>query len=136
MHVNQIIPLELKERVCIHCAKKEGDEDPMTYLIAEAQKGKTTETIRQAVFRRDVILSTEYDYYKAAGMKHVTEAKPTEICYMGVRDIIRPGQIDLLKNAKSGKVHLCVDNAKEILEELLSMRFEVPIKIDFMSLEA
>jgi hypothetical protein len=59
-----------------------------------------------------------------------------EICYMGVRDIIRPGQIDLLKNAKSGKVHLCVDNAKEILEELLSMRFEVPIKIDFMSLEA
>ena len=48
MYVNQIIPLELKERVCIHCAKKEGEDDPMTYLIAEAQKGKTTETIRQA----------------------------------------------------------------------------------------
>ena len=35
-----------------------------------------------------------------------------------------------------GVVHICVDNGRTILEELLAERFGIPIKIDFMSLEA
>ena len=128
--------MEMKERICIHCDKTSPDEDPMTYLIAGPRQGKSTETIRQAVFRRDTILSTEYDFYKSAGMKHANEAKPGEVSYIGLRDIFTKYQGLLLKSTRSGAVHLCVDNARTILEELLTDRFGVPIKIDFMSLEA
>lgn len=135
MLVNQIIPMEIKERICIHCDKKEKEADPVTYLVAASGQGKTTETIRQAVFRRDAILSTEYDFFKSAGMKHVTEAKPGEVCYMGLRDIFNL-ETSLKRNEHSGAIHICVDNARTILEEVLTSRFGVPIKIDFMSLEA
>lgn len=128
--------MEMKERICIHCDRTSPDEDPMTYLIAGPRQGKSTETIRQAVFRRDTILSTEYDFYKSAGMKHANEAKPGEVSYIGLRDIFTKYQGLLLKSTRSGAVHLCVDNARTILEELLTDRFGVPIKIDFMSLEA
>lgn len=136
MLVNQIVPMEMKERICIHCDKTAPDEDPMTYLIAGPRQGKSTETIRQAVFRRDVILSNEYDFYKSAGMKHASEAKPGEVSYIGLRDIFTKYQGLLLQSTRSGAVHICVDNARTILEELLTDRFGVPIKIDFMSLEA
>lgn len=126
----------MKERICIHCDKTVPDEDPMTYLIAGPRQGKSTETIRQAVFRRDVILSTEYDFYKSAGMKHASEAKPGEVSYIGLRDIFTKYQGLLLQSTRSGAVHICIDNARTILEELLTDRFGVPIKIDFMSLEA
>ena len=87
MLVNQIVPVEMKERICVHCNKTSPEEDPMTYLIAGPRQGKSTETIRQAVFRRDVILSTEYDFFKSAGMKHASQASPGEVCHLGLRDI-------------------------------------------------
>lgn len=136
MLINQIIPMEMKERICVHCDREDATEDPVTYLIAEKGQGKSTETIRQAVFRRDTILSTEYDFYKSAGMKHANEASPGEVSYLGLRDIFNTSQGLKLKNTRSGAVHVCVDNGRTILEELLTERFGVPIKIDFMSLEA
>lgn len=132
MLVNQIIPLDIKDRVCIHCDTEHEGEDPITYLVAGKGMGKTTETIRQAVFRRNTILSTEYDFYRSAGMKHATEAKPGEVSFIGLRDVINP---DIHLNA-GGTLNLCVDNARTILEELLSLRYNVPVKINFMSLEA
>ena len=130
MLVNQIIPLDVKERICVHCNKSENG-DPITYLIAEKGQGKTTETIRQAVFRRDTILSNEYDFYRSAGMKHADEATEMEVSFMGLRDIFN----DEFK--LSGRtLNLCVDNARTILEELLTERFGIPVKIDFMALEA
>lgn len=124
--------MEIKERVCVHCHKLPGDDDPVTYLIAEKGMGKTTETIRQAVFRRNTILSTEYDFYKSAGMKHATEAGPGEVSFIGLRDIINPA----VHLPEGQTLNLCVDNAKTILEELLSLRYNVPVKINFMALEA
>ena len=131
MLVNKIVPVETRDRICVHCERKENEEDPVTYLIAEKGQGKSTETIRQAVFRRNTILSSEYDFYRSAGMKHAEEALEGEVSYMGLRDIFN-------ENFKlSGKtLELCVDNGKYILEELLSERFGVPVKIHFMSLEA
>lgn len=131
MLVNKIVPIETRDRICVHCERKENEEDPVTYLIAEKGQGKSTETIRQAVFRRNIILSSEYDFYRSAGMKHAEEALEGEVSYMGLRDIFN-------ENFKlSGKtLELCVDNGKYILEELLSERFGVPVKIHFMSLEA
>lgn len=130
MLVNQIIPLDVRERVCVHCPK--GDrEDPVVYLIGEHGQGKTTETIRQAVFRRDTILSTEDDFYRSAGMKHASEAKETEVSYLGLKDIFNE---DFKISGR--RLNLCVDNARTILEELLTERFGVPVVIDFMSLEA
>ena len=128
--------MEIKERLCVHCERNTPDQDPVTYLIAGKSQGKTTETIRQAVFRRDTILSTEYDFYKSAGMKHAREAGPTEVSYIGLRDIFNSDEQINLKNRQGSAVHLCVDNGRTILEELLTERFGVPIKIDFMSLEA
>ena len=137
MLVNQIVPMEIKERLCVHCERTNPDEDPITYLIAGPGQGKSTETIRQAVFRRDTILSTEYDFYKSAGMKHAANANPGEVSYLGLRDIFSNQQgLMALKDRRSGAVHICVDNGRTILEELLTERFGVPIKIDFMSLEA
>lgn len=130
MLVNQIIPTEMKERICVHCDMHEGDEDPMTYLIAGKRQGKSTETIRQAVFRRNTILSTEYDFYRSAGMKHASEARPGEVSYLGLRDIFAHN-LELKE-----PLNLCVDNGRTILEELLTERFGVPVKINFMSLEA
>ena len=131
MLVNQIIPTEMRERICVHCDRHDNDTgDPMTYLIAGPQQGKSTETIRQAVFRRNTILSTEYDFYRSAGMKHVSEARPGEVSYLGLRDIFA----DELKLTEP--LNLCVDNARTVLEELLTERFNVPVKINFMSLEA
>ena len=128
--------MEIKERICVHCDKVADERDPVTYLIGGKGMGKTTETIRQAVFRRDTILSTEYDYYKSAGMKHARDAGPTEVSYLGLRDIFKTEEQLNLKNRQGGAVHICVDNGRTILEELLTERFGVPIKIDFMSLEA
>ena len=136
MLVNQIIPMEIKERLCVHCDKTDDIGIPTTYLIASKRQGKSTETIRQAVFRRDIILSTEYDFFKNAGMKHACEAKPDEVSHLGLRDIFSEDfTLDhLLKH--SGAIHMCVDNGRTILEELLTERFGIPVKIDFMSLEA
>lgn len=131
MQINRIVPMDVKERICIHCNEKGVSGDPITYLIAESHQGKSTETIRQAVFRRLPILSTEYDFYKTAGMKHISEAKPGEVCFMGVRDVMNLDE----RLPCEGPLHICVDNGKEILEELLSARFNIPIKIDYMSLE-
>lgn len=129
--------MEIKERLCVHCDRTSPEEDPMTYLIAGARQGKSTETIRQAVFRRDTILSTEYDFYKSAGMKHAADANPGEVSYLGLRDVFSDKKgLMALKNQRSGAVHICVDNGRTILEELLTEHFGVPIKIDFMSLEA
>lgn len=136
MLVNQIVPLEIKERICIHCNKIAPDEEPVVYLVAEKGQGKSTETIRQAVFRRDTILSNEYDFYRSAGMKHANEAKPEEVSYLGLRDVFSNPEENIHHNFRNGALHLCVDNARTILEELLTDRFGVPVKIDFMSLEA
>ena len=35
-----------------------------------------------------------------------------------------------------GKIKLCVDGAKGILEDLLSLYFEIPVEIQYMSIEA
>ena len=129
--INKIIPVETKDRICIHCDKKDDEEDPVTYLIAEKGQGKTTETIRQAVFRRNTILSNEYDFYRSAGIKHADEAEEGEVSYMGLRDVFNN---DFKLSGKS--LELCVDNGKFILEELLSERFGMPVTIHFMSLEA
>lgn len=130
MLVNKIIPIDVKERVCVHC-HPEGRPDPIVYLIAEPQQGKTTETIRQAVFRRDTILSTEDNFYKSAGMKHASEAGEVEVSYMGLNDIFNE---DFKIQGRT--LNLCVDNARAVLESILSERFGVPVKIDFMALEA
>lgn len=132
MLVNRIVPTEMQDRICVHCDRANDREDPMTYLIAGKGQGKSTETIRQAVFRRNTILSTEYDFYCSAGMKHASEAKEGEVSYMGLRDIFNKG----LTFPEGKTLYLCVDNGREILEELLSDRFNVPVKINFMSLEA
>lgn len=126
----------MKERICVHCDRTDPQQDPMTYLIAGKSQGKTTETIRQAVFRRDIILSTEYDFYRSAGMHHASEAKPGEVCYLGLRDIFSDKNALQHLATSKGAVHICVDNGRTILEELLTERFDIPIKIDFMSLEA
>lgn len=131
MTVNKIVPVETQDRVCIHCDHIEG-QDPVTYLIAGKGQGKTTETIRQAVFRRNTILSTEYDYYRSAGMKHVSEALPGEVSYMGLRDFFNPN----FQLPPGETLQLCVDNARTILEELLRDRYGTPVKINFMSVEA
>lgn len=126
----------MKERICIHCDRVTPDSDPMTYLIAGAKQGKSTETIRQAVFRRDIILSTEYEFYHSAGMNHASVAKPGQVSFLGLRDIFSDkNALEHLKSA-NGTIHICVDNGRTILEELLTERFGVPVKIDFMSLEA
>ena len=132
MLVNQIIPVEMKDRICVHCDRTSEHSDPMTYLIAGKGQGKTTETIRQAVFRRNTILSTEPDFYHSAGMKHANEAKGLEVSYISLHDIVNDNYN--LTNHKT--LELCVDNGREILEELLALRFGIPVKINFMSLEA
>ena len=130
MEVNKIVPIETRDRICVHC----DDDTKTTYLIAEPRQGKTTETVRQAIFRRCHILSKEYDYFKSLGMKHITETKDLEIGFMGIRDFLNPEQKNMFKN--KDKVKLCVDGAKGILEDLLSLYFEVPIEIEYMSIEA
>lgn len=108
----------------------------MTYLIAGSKQGKSTETIRQAVFRRDIILSTEYDFYHSAGMNHASVAKPGQVSFLGLRDIFSDGNALEHLKGPNGTIHICIDNGRTILEELLTERFGVPVKIDFMSLEA
>ena len=131
MFVNKIVPIETRDRICVHCEKHSDEEEPVTYLIAETGQGKSTETIRQAVFRRATILSSEYDFYRSAGMKHADEALEGEVSYMGLRDIFNK-RFEL----SDKPLKLCVDNGKYILEELLTERFGVPVKIEFMALEA
>lgn len=130
MEVNKIIPIETRDRICVHC----NDEAKTTYLIAEPRQGKTTETVRQAIFRRCHILSKEYDYFKSLGMKHISETTDLEIGFMGIRDLLNPEHKNMFKHKE--KVKLCVDGAKGILEDLLSLYFEVPIEIEYMSIEA
>lgn len=130
MEVNKIVPMEIRDRICIHC----DDTQRTTYLIAEPRQGKTTETIRQAVFRRCHILSKEYEYFHSVGMKHVSEVTNNEIGFMGVRDLLKPENKDLFKGKE--KIRFCVDGAKGIMEELLSLFFETPVEIHYMSIEA
>lgn len=126
MLVNEIKPVPVEARLCVHCE----DENKTIYLIAGPQQGKTTETVRQAVFRKATILSTDSDHYRSCGMKHLTEARPGEVSYIGLAGLIADDfTID------QPEVHMCIDNAKAILEQLLSERFKTKVIIDFMSLE-
>jgi hypothetical protein len=125
MLINQIVPLEMKDRICIHC------QNGTTYLIAEPEQGKTSETIRQAVFRRGTILSTEPEFYHSCGMKHFCVATPHEVSYMDISGIFLDNEI---KHERK-ELHLCVDNGKKILEQILSKYLNVPVIIDFMALE-
>lgn len=129
MEVNKIVPIETRDRICVHC----DDDNKTTYLVAEPKQGKTTETIRQAVFRRCHILSKEYDYFRSVGMKHASEVKNQEIGFLGIRDLLYK-EHDYFKG--TDKLKLCVDGAKGILEDLLAEKFGVPVEIQFMSIEA
>lgn len=131
MLVNQISPIDIKERICIHGAPTQDGREPIGYLIAERGQGKSTETLRQAAFRGDSILSTEYDFYRSLGLKHYNVAKEGELAYFGVRDLINK----TLAAKEQKEVHLCVDNAKLVLEFLLSEYLDTNVVIDFMSLE-
>ena len=126
MLINEIKPIPVEARLCVHCE----DDNKTIYLIAGPQQGKTTEAVRQAVFRRATILSTESEHYRSCGMKHLTEAKPGEVSYIGLAGLLAD---DFTIPQK--EVHMCIDNAKTILEELLSERFKTKVIIDFMSLE-
>lgn len=119
--------MEAKERICVHAKS-----NTPTYLLAEKGQGKTTETIRQAVFRKATILSTEADFYRSCGMKHVSEAKTGEVSFLGLGDVFNK---EFKLNRKEHQIHVCIDNAKKIIEELLSERFGVEIVVDFMSIE-
>lgn len=129
MEVNKIVPIETRDRICIHC----DDDNKTTYLVAEPKQGKTTETIRQAVFRRCHILSKEYDYFRSVGMKHASKTKNQEVGFLGIRDLLYK-EHDYFKG--QDKLKLCVDGAKGILEDLLAEKFGVPVEIQFMSIEA
>ena len=131
MLVNQITPIDIKERVCIHGSKTEEGHEPVGYLVAERGQGKSTETLRQAAFRGDAILSTEYDFYRSLGLKHYNVAKDGELSYFGIRDLINK----TLSSKGQKDIHLCVDNAKTVLEFLLSEYLDANVTIDFMSLE-
>lgn len=133
MFINQIVPVEIRDRICIHCDKKDEELDPTTYFIAEKGQGKTTETVHQAVFRRNPILSTEYDFFKSAGMRHFTETHEGEVSFFGLRDIFNP---EFKKSFSGETLNLCVDNGKAILEELLSSELGIPVNITFLALEA
>lgn len=131
MLVNQITPIDIRERVCIHGHKTQEGHEPVGYLIAEQGQGKSTETLRQAAFRGDTILSTEYDFYRSLGLKHYNVAKDGELSYFGIRDLINK----TLSPKGQEDIHLCVDNAKAVLEFLLSEYLDTNVTIDFMSLE-
>lgn len=131
MLVNQIVPVDIKERVCIHGSPSADETEPVGYLIAEKGQGKSTETLRQAAFRGDTILSTEYDFYRSLGLKHYNVAKDGELSYFGIRDLINK----TLSPKGQEDIHLCVDNAKAVLEFLLSEYLDTNVTIDFMSLE-
>ena len=64
-------------------------------------------------------------------MKHVSEAHDGEVSYMGLRDLFNENF-----KVERKQLDLCVDNAKTVLEEVLTERFGIPVKIHFMSLEA
>ena len=127
MLVNQIVPMDVRDRICVHAKG-----NTPTYLLAEKGQGKTTETIRQAVFRKAAILSTEADVYRAHGMKHINEGKPGEITFIGLGDVLN---LNFDIENKPPILHMCIDNGKKILEDLLSERFGINVSIDFMSLE-
>lgn len=129
MLINKIIPLDIENRICVHCDTKDVDGNPITYLIADKNSGKSTETIRQAVFRRAGILTTEYDFYNSAGMKHISETHEGEVGYMGLRDLLG-GRPQLNR-----PIRLCVDNGREVLEQLLTYQLGVPVSVDFIALE-
>ena len=129
METNKIVPIESKNRICVHC----DDEYKTTYLIAEPQQGKTSETVRQAVFRRNIILSEDYSYFKSLGMKHAKDTKDGEIGYMGIRDLLYK-EHDYF--ADKPALHLSVDGAKGILEKVLSEMFKTKVIIEFMAIEA
>ena len=131
MLVNQITPIDIKERVCIHGHKNQEGHESFGYLVAERGQGKSTETLRQAAFRGDTILSTEYDFYRSLGLKHYNVAKDGELSYFGIRDLINK----TLSPKGQEDIHLCVDNAKTVLEFLLSEYLDANVTIDFMSLE-
>ena len=131
MLVNQITPIDIRERVCIHGHKTQEGHEPVGYLVAERGQGKSTETLRQAAFRGDTILSTEYDFYRSLGLKHYNVAKDGELSYFGIRDLINK----TLSPKGQEDIHLCVDNAKAVLEFLLSEYLDTNVTIDFMSLE-
>ena len=131
MLVNQITPIDIRERVCIHGHKTQEGHEPVGYLVAERGQGKSTETLRQAAFRGDTILSTEYDFYRSLGLKHYNVAKDGELSYFGIQDLINK----TLSSKGQKEVHLCVDNAKTVLEFLLSEYLDANVTVDFMSLE-
>lgn len=131
MIINKSEPIDLKGRVFINTKNNSN----LTYMIAEHGQGKSSETVRQAAVRQGVILSPTNQPYKNYGVMHGDDMKERlGVRYITLYDLFQGNQYEL-PEGPDGYVHICVDEGRLILEELLSQTLDMSVKIDFMTLD-
>lgn len=132
MLINKTQSISTKED-CIFVQSEH--KSKLTYMIAERGKGKSSETMRQAAIKQGVVLSPTNLPYKNYGVIHGDDMpEHTGVRYITLYDLFQGNQYDL-PTGPDGYVHVCVDEGRLILEELLSQTLDMSIKIDFMTLD-
>lgn len=114
--------------------------DKATYYIAEPHIGKTLETVRQAISRDALILTPWESPYSKYGFNKFEDGgkqqyKVTYASLAQLRKINHPFPYEVTYTEKH-PLRICVDEGRVLLEELLREKFCVPVKIEFMSLDA
>lgn len=114
--------------------------ETISYYIAEHGIGKTLETIRQAISRDDLIVAPWESPYKQYGFSEFEKEgkQKYKVTYMSLaqlRNIKTPIAPEGTYTEKH-PLQISVDEGKVMLEELLRERLGVPVKINFMSLDA
>lgn len=108
--------------------------DAIKYYIGNINSGKSGETLKQA-FLNQAVLIAKNNYFHLPKVKDITDRRAA---YLSVGEIVfdTPPD-DALETLKGmdGKVHVCVDNGRMFIQELLGLLLNTEVKVDFISLD-
>lgn len=111
----------------------------ISYYISEHGEGKTAETLRQAIYRGNVIVAPWEKPYKQYGFNRFCDnaiKRNNKITYLTLHqmeEINREGLEE--KYSEIHPLEICVDEGRILLQELLREKIGVPVKVNFMALD-
>ena len=111
----------------------------MSYFISEHGEGRTAETLRQAIYRGNVIVAPWEKPYEQYGFNRFCDnvaKQDYKITYLTLHQMEKISEEGLEeKYSENHPLEVCVDEGRILLQELLREKIGVPVKVNFMALD-
>lgn len=111
----------------------------ISYFISEHGEGKTAETLRQAIYRGNVIVTPWEKPYEQYGFNRFCDnaiKRDNKITYLTLHQMGEINEEGLEERYNELRpLEICVDEGRILLQELLREKIGVPVKVNFMALD-